>query len=162
MAKTEKTLEVAFVLEGERRPEIIELAAKATVAALLKEVASRDGGEAYDEVSLEDAEEVLDPKTPLAEILVGTFKVLHVAKRGKVKVYVTFERETVEEDFRPSATMRKVTRWAIAALGLEGEVADFQLKLSDEVLPPETHIGQVARGEKSLRLSLVMKVKPQG
>jgi hypothetical protein len=95
-------------------------------------------------------------------VRVGAFKVLHIGKRGKVKVHVTFGRETVDEDFRPAATMRKVTRWAIAALGLEGEVADFQLKLDDEVLPPETHVGQVARGAKVLRLSLVMKVKPQG
>lgn len=161
MANTEKSLEVAFVLEGERKPQIIEAPEGATVGELLALVAARHGVD-IDEVAIEDSEEILDLKTQLRDVLVGAFKVLHLGKRGKVKVDVTFERSTVHEDFRPAATMRKVTRWAIAALGLEGEVADFQLKLGDDVLPPETHVGQVAKGAKVLHLTLVMKIKPQG
>ena len=40
--------------------------------------------------------------------------------------------------------------------------SDFQLKHDGKVLPPDSHLGQAAHGEKSIVLDLVFKVKPQG
>jgi hypothetical protein len=158
----DEIIEVAFALEGDRKPQIYELGADATVGAFLERVIKETGRGDLEEVAIEDAEEILALEIALAEILVGTFKVLHVAKKGRVKVFVTFNGQTREEAFQPSASMRKVTRWAISAFGLEGEASDFQLKHNGEVLPPETHVGQVSGSHKELRLDLVMKIKPQG
>ena len=161
MAQAE-IIEVAFVLEGDRKPQIYEVEPGVTVGGFIELVIERTGRGELEEVAIEDAEDILAAEVLLAEVLVGAFKVLHVAKGGRVKVFVTFNNQVREEAFRPAASMRKVTRWAIAAFELEGEVADFQLKLNDEVLPPETHVGQVSGGHKELRLHLVMKSKPQG
>jgi hypothetical protein len=155
-------IEVAFAVEGDRKPQIVDIRREATVGAFLDLVIERTGRPDLEEVAIEDAEEILACEVALEEVLVGAFKVLHVAKPGRVKVFVTFNSRTLEEAFRPSASMRKVTRWAISAFELEGEPADFQLKHNGEVLPPETHVGQASGGHKELRLDLVMKVKPQG
>jgi hypothetical protein len=62
-----------------------------------------------------------------------------------------------------------VIEWAIGAGGvqscgkpLDGTIADYQLKHDSDVLSPDDHLGQVVRGQKAVRLSLVFKVKPQG
>jgi hypothetical protein len=56
MTDTNKTLEVAFALEGERKPQIIEVPGDASVGDLLDLVTARSGGKDLEEVAIEDAE----------------------------------------------------------------------------------------------------------
>lgn len=161
MPELKTKIEVAIALEGEREPKIVSLKPTATVADLLKALKA-EGLLEIEEASIEDEDEPLDPKTLLSEILKDVFRVLHVGKRGKIEVGVTFNGRRIEKAFRPAATLRKVTRWAVEELELTGKPTDFQLKLGGEVFAPETHVGQIAKSRKSVELSLVMKIKPQG
>jgi hypothetical protein len=161
MAQTQdETLEVVFAVEGDRKPRALQLRPDATVADLIDALCK--GGGAPEEVCLEDADDALEPDTELAGLLTGEFKVLHAGRRGRIKLTIVFNGREVKETFRPSATVRRVLRWAVDALGLDGDPSDFQLKLDDELLPPETHLGQIAKSRKVLELALVMKIKPQG
>lgn len=161
MPELKTKIEVAIAVEGELEPKVVSLRPEATIADLLKALKA-EGLQDLEEVSIEDEDEALDPKALLSEILKDAFRVLHVGKRGKIEVGVTFNGRRIEKAFRPSATLRKVTRWAVETLDLTGKPSDFQLKLDGVVQPPETHVGQIAKGRKTVELALVMKIKPQG
>lgn len=155
--------EVLFAVEGERKPRSLALPVEVTAAAFLERVVALTGRTELVEVLIEDEEVTIQDDQILFErIVVDEFKLVHVATKGKIKVDVTFNGKTKDSEFRPSATMEKIIKWAMGAFQLEGEPADFQLKLGDEVLAAGQHLGQIAEGKKTVRLNLVMKIKPQG
>jgi hypothetical protein len=155
--------EVLFAVEGERKPRSLTLPTEATAAMFLERVIALTGRGDLVEVLIEDEEVTIQGDNVLFErIVVDEFKLVHVATEGKIKVEVTFNGKTKDSEFRPSATMEKIIKWAMGAFELEGEPADFQLKLGDEVLAAGQHLGQIAEGKKTVRLNLVMKIKPQG
>jgi len=155
--------EVLFALEGERKPRSLAAPATVTVAEFLELVKVHTGRADLEEVLIEDDEIALEGHVILVErILIDEFKLVHVASRGKIEVFVTFNGKTKDHRFGPNATMEKIVKWAIEKFELEGGSSDFQLKLGDDVLPPGEHLGQVADGQKTVRLALVMKIKPQG
>lgn len=155
--------EVLFALEGERKPRSLTVAAETTAQEFLASVTAQSGRVDLEIVLIEDDEIEIDGDHILIErILVDEFKLVHVATRGKIKVDVTFNGATKDHEFAPSATMDKIVGWAMHAFDLEGERSDFQLKLGDDLLPPGLHLGQIAEGKKTVRLALVMKIKPQG
>jgi hypothetical protein len=123
---------------------------------------TKTGIEGLIEVYVEDAEEPLDHDWGLIEHLAVEFGPLHVARPGKIATTVRYQGRHIQYPFRPSATVAKVTRWAVGKLAPTEDPVDFQLKHDGQVLPPDSHLGQVAHGEKSLFLDLVFKVKPQG
>jgi hypothetical protein len=92
------------------------------------------------------------------------FAPLHVATPGKIKTTVRYQDRHVAREFSPAVTIAAIIVWAIGpeGLNLQGDPTDFQLKLDGEVLPPDAHLGQIARGKKEVTLDLVFKVKPQG
>jgi hypothetical protein len=159
-----ETLEIVFIVEGEPTPRSAKLPGALAVGEVIVHLQGELGGTDLEELSLEDAEAALIAEQLLAEVLAGEFKVLHLSRKGAVEVTVTYNGRSVSKPFRPNATIRKITRWAISPEGLklEGDAADFQLKLGADILPPDQHLGQITKGAKAVSLTLVFKVKPQG
>jgi len=164
MAETKiEDREVLFALEGERKPRSVSLPAEATFAHLLEAVRVQTGRVELEEVLIEDEDDVVELHHVVIErIVIDEFKLVHIATRGKIAVTVTFNGRSHDKEFGPNATMDKIVRWAMKVFALEGDASDFQLKLGEELLPAGEHLGQVAEGKKKVRLSLVMKIKPQG
>ena len=154
--------ELLVALEGERRPRALNVMADVTAARLLERARESTGRDDLTEVLIEDEEIVLDGDVVIFErISVEEFKLVHVATHGDIVVTVVFNGSK-EAAFKPSATMAKIIAWAMKAFGLTGDASDFQLKLGDQILAAGEHLGQIANGAKAVRLSLVMKIKPQG
>ncbi len=155
--------EVLFALEGEKKPRSLSADASTTAAEFLESVRVLTGRAELAEVLIEDEDGPLEGHVILFErIVIDEFKLVHVATPGKIEVFIIFNAKTKEHRFGPNATMEKIVKWAIGAFELVGEPSDFQLKLGEHVLPPGQHLGQVAEGHKTVRLALVMKIKPQG
>lgn len=163
-AIVETRTELVFILEGEPEPKSILIEKAEPLEALLGRLNQVHGRDDLEELCLEDEDEALDLERLLAMLQSGEFRLVHVGAKGKIKVVVTYNNREVEHAFRPSATLRRVIKWAISdkALNLDGEPTDFQLKLGEEILPPDTHVGQLSKRREPVRLSLVFKVKPQG
>ncbi|WP_035703334.1 hypothetical protein [Bradyrhizobium genomosp. I (2014)] len=157
----EDRLMVVFATEGTGHYEA-EIGSTTTVTEFVEIAVTKTGIEGLIEVYVEDAEEPLGHDAVLIEHLSVEFAPLHVAKPGKIATTVRYQGRHVEHPFRPSATIAKVTKWAVSQLASTEDPIDFQLKHDGHVLPPDSHLGQVARGEKSIVLDLVFKVKPQG
>lgn len=157
-------LEVLFAVEGRRQHFGVPIGREMTVREFAI-IATKAGGlEEAVEIFLEDAEEPLNEELVLAENLAASFSPLHVATHGKIAVTVHYNGRDIHREFRPSATVARVIRWAISPEGfnLEGDPSDFELKHDGEVAPPDMHLGQIAHGHKRLKFELVFKVKPQG
>lgn len=161
-AKAGSPLDVLYNVEGERKPRSGLFEATATVGDLLKSVRKNLDQDDLAGVYREDDNEALPASTLLSSIDLEDGRLLHVVRPGEIVVEVAFNGQLVSQGFRPSTTMDAIVRWAVGALGLEGSSADFQLKYGDEVLAPRDHLGQIAKGQKAIRLALVMKIKPQG
>jgi hypothetical protein len=162
--ETQERIEVVYLVEGDRSPHSHEVEPSETVGAVLARLRAAHGREDLEELLLEDEEEALALELRLAEVLLDEFRLVHLAAKGKIKIFVGYNGREVEREFRPSATIARVIIWAISPEGLklEGEPSDFQLKLGDEILTPETHVGQLSKHREPVRLALVFKVKPQG
>lgn len=156
--------DLVFALEGDRHPQNVTVKLDATAQEVLIAIVEKTGRTEIVEIFIEDEDECLPSDHPLVEVIIKEFKLVHAATKGEVKVSVSYNGRNVERDFKPSATMQKVIDWAISdkGLNLEGTGADYQLKLGEEVLPPDAHVGQVSGGKKHVRLTLVFRVKPQG
>jgi hypothetical protein len=155
--------EVLFVVEGQRKPRSFFISPETRASEFLGLVRKELGRDDLVELLLEDEDE------PLAEDVIildcvnqDAFKLVHVATPGTIAVTVIFNAKPKERAFRASTTMERIVRWAIEAFELQGDPSDFQLKLGDDLLPAGEHLGQVADGKKHVKLSLVMKIKPQG
>lgn len=153
---------VVFAAEGRAEHHDAEIGPAITVREFIDIAVSKTGIEGLLEVYVEDAEEPLGHELILIEHLSAEFAPLHVAKPGKIATTVRYQGRHVEHPFRPAATIGKVTKWAVGKLAPTEDPSDFQLKHDGNVLPPDSHLGQAAHGEKAIVLDLVFKVKPQG
>jgi hypothetical protein len=156
-------LVVVFAAEGQVGHHEAEVGPTTTVKEFINIAVSKTGIEELVEVYVEDGEEPLQHDLLLLEHLSIEFAPLHIAKAGKIETTVRYQGSRhVERAFRPSATIDKVTKWAVHELAPTEDPTDFQLKHDGKVLPPDSHLGQAAHGQKSVVLDLVFKVKPQG
>ena len=154
---------VVFAAEGQVEYHDAEIGPTTTVKEFIDIAVTKTGIEGLLEVYVEDTEEPLSHELILVEHLSVEFAPLHVAKPGKIATMVRYQGgRHVEHPFRPAAAIAKVTKWAVGKLVPTEDPSDFQLKHDGKVLPPDSHLGQAAHGEKSIVLDLVFKVKPQG
>lgn len=156
--------DLAFALEGERHPQTVTVKIDATAEEVLVAIVEKTGRKEIVEIFIEDEDDCLPGEHRLVEVIIKEFKLVHAATEGEIKVTVGYNGRTIDRDFKPSATMQKVVDWAISDKGfkLEGTGADYQLKLGEDVLPPDVHVGQISAGKKHVRLTLVFRIKPQG
>jgi hypothetical protein len=156
--------ELVLAIEGERAPRQIQVSRLATAKEVLEAVVLETKRTELTEIFLEDQEESLVEGHRVVEIVLEEFRLIHVASKGKIAVTVVYNARQVHRDFAPSVTIETIIAWAIspAALNLEGVAAEYQIKHGSEILPPDLHLGQVAKGEKKVAFSLVFRIKPQG
>lgn len=160
---TNSKAEVLMLVEGESNARVVPIHAEATAKEVLEVVIKEAGRTDLIEIFVEDEDEPISTEMLLAELLAAN-KLLHAASQGQIKVTVEYGQKDVTREFRPSATMDKIIRWAIKPneLNVQAPVEDLQLKHGNDVLPGDLHLGQVTHGEKKIKFSLVFKVKPQG
>lgn len=156
--------ELVLAIEGERGPRQIQVSRSATAKEVIEAVVLETKRTELTEIFLEDEEDCLVEEHRVVELVIEEFRLVHVASKGKITVTVVYNSRQVHRDFAPSVTIETIIAWAISpsALNLEGVPAEYQLKLGSEVLPPDLHLGQVAKGEKKIAFSLVFRIKPQG
>ncbi|RXG97211.1 hypothetical protein [Bradyrhizobium vignae] len=156
--------ELVLAIEGERGPRQIQVSRSATAKEVIEAVVLETKRPELTEVFLEDEEECLAEDRRVVELVIEEFRLIHIASKGKITVTVVYNSRQVHRDFAPSVTIETIIAWAISpsALNLEGVSAEYQLKLGSEVLPPDLHLGQIAKGEKKIAFSLVFRIKPQG
>jgi hypothetical protein len=158
-------IEIFFVVQGQRQPFAEHVHSTITVAEFTAIAAPKGNFSDVVSVFVEDVDEPLGEGLALVEHLSREFSLLHVAHRhAKIAVTVEFNMRKITREFRPNATAERVVRWVISPEGfdLTGPPSDFQLKHDGEVLPPDTHIGQIPHPHHAMTLALVFKVKPQG
>lgn len=143
--------------------ERVELDVKAVVADLLRHL---EGERGIDVTNLlvfsEDEDEPLEPRT----LLHGKGNpVFHAHRCRHVETEVHYGRETFKRPFAPSATIAKVTRWAIheAKLGPE-EAQEHVLQVNGtKIQPPlSAHVGSLVGKTCSVEFDLVRKKLVQG
>jgi hypothetical protein len=163
-AEVVERVDVLFAVEGQVRHHSSPIDPKTTVREFIEIAVSASGVEELVEIYLENADAPLDHGLVLVEHLSVEFAPLHVATPGKIKTIVRYQDRHVNRQFSPAVTIAAIIVWAIGPEGLNllGDPTDFQLKLDGEVLAPDAHLGQIARGKKEVTLDLVFKVKPQG
>jgi hypothetical protein len=163
-AEVTERVEVLFAVEGQARHHSATIDPNIIVREFFDIAVTASGVDELVEVYLENAEVPLDHQLVLAEHLSIEFAPLHVATPGKIKTTVRYQDRHVVREFSAAVTVAAITEWAVGkdGLNLEGDPSDFQLKLDGEVLAPDNHLGQVARGKKEVTFDLVFKVKPQG
>ncbi len=158
---SKELVEILFAQEGHRDPKVDKVGSKVTVSDFLKHVTQGDPAEF--EFSSEDANEPIGNDLLIGDVARrGGQAVFHVSRRGLIAVHVTFNGRVISKDFRPNVTMNTIVIWAMRELRLDGVPSDYQLKYRDQLLPPGDHLGQITHGAKEIKLTLVMKIKPQG
>jgi hypothetical protein len=158
-------IEILFTVQGHREPFGEHIDRGMTVGEFGALVARSRGIEESVEVFIEDADEPLETSMVLVDVVAIEGPPVHVARRhAKIAVTVEYNARDIEREFRPNVTVERIIVWAIGPDGfnLEGDPSDFQLKYEDEVLAPDTHLGQIPHPHDAVKLDLVFEVKPQG
>lgn len=155
---------VVATVEGHQHHLELHATPQLTAAQFAAEAAEKAGISGIMEVFVEDTDDPLVGNQPLLQQLPKEFVVLHVGTRAAIRVTFHFNGRAVHHEFRPSATIRTLTVWAVGSSGfnLEGSDSDYQLKHDGIVLEPDLHLGQITKGHKTIELDLVLKVKAQG
>jgi hypothetical protein len=109
----------------------------------------KHGFEADFLVFIEDEDEPVDLTRRVHECAGPTGVKLHFHRCRHIDVSVTFNNETVEHPFAPSATIARVKRWAAERkFGMSSEEAGehvLQITKSQDRPMPGTHIGALVK-----------------
>lgn len=167
MPKSNDTIsetELVYALAGEAQPRSIRVPDDASNADILHRIIKANHLEGPYRLYWEDEAEPLGEQESVLARLKTDFRQIQVAKPGFIEVTFTYNNSTATNNFRPNTTVRKLIEWAVSeeGLGLLCDANQFQVKLGGKILPPESHLGQVAHGERAITLTLVQNVKPQG
>jgi hypothetical protein len=82
----------------------------------------------------------------------------HVHHAGQVDVFVSYQNDTKNREFRRHATVNDVLTWAIKVFGVDPAMAtEFELTRQGDknALPGKEHVGHLAGQHKKLELDLV-------
>jgi hypothetical protein len=161
---TAHSYNLVLAIQDVPKPIELDVPETATVADILEAVRKKTGRDDLVELAFEDDDESLDDKDQVIDSIRREFRVLHASTRQRVNVTLKYEGQSRQSIFRPNTTIRRVIKWAISDEGfsLEGKPAEFQIKVEDRILPPDSHVGQAANGKSELSGVLVHNVKPQG
>lgn len=156
-------LDLVFLVDGDLTQHEHQTLSDVSVSDVIKALATQVERPELDTLYLSDDEKPLKPKEQIGRAVGEEFVVLHLGAKGAVEVTVSFNGVPKATKLSPSTTISTVIAWAISKKGhsLEGDPADFQLKLGEDLQPADRHIGQIAADQK-VELAIVFKVKPQG
>lgn len=151
-------------------PKLIKVGEDATVKQLLETIAEGGDGDAGPDgdvrLFLEDCDEPVESHRKLSECEIRHRHHVHCHRCHRVKVSVFYNGEK-HESFPPSATVKRVLKWAIKAFKLTpADAADMFLapkgNANDE-LPLDAHIGSFAKpNECTVDLCLTAPVEVNG
>ncbi len=155
--------------QGEGIGEIahIELEPEATFAILKARLVEKHGVPHGSFMFLEDEDEPLDEALLVKDRATAKGLKVHIHRCRQVEVTVTFNGETVERRFSPSATVARVKRWAAEhKFGMSEEEAGehvLQIAGTHDRPAPGTHIGALTNGKVcSLGFDLVPDERVNG
>lgn len=101
-------------------------------------------------VMIEDEDKELDLDASLSAAGIGHRGRVHVHRCRRVEVTVDYNGRSINEDFPPSTTIRRVTKWALGEGGfdLRGvDATDHALRISNSTERPDedTHLGNLVQ-----------------
>jgi len=161
---TPRTSTIAYAVESLPDHHEIRVVVGATPSQILEAIKTRHPAVEIDELLLEDEDEPLRDDARVVERVEEEFKLIHAARHGHIAVTVVYDNDQRRREFRPSATVRRILRWAVSEKGFDlvDPPAKFVLKMGERTLEPELHLGQITRGAREIVLQLVHTRKVQG
>lgn len=164
--------DVEIFLQGEGIPDIVLLRVpdNSTVQALI-EVAQQhgvrvDGSKDALLVFKEDEDEPVKADATLEAAGIGRRCRIQVHRCRRIEVSVNFNGKQAERKFAPSATIQRVTKWAVREFGLKDvDAAEHVLQLCGSTKRPDadTHLGAlVAHTNCGICFDLVPKQRVEG
>ena len=145
-----KPISVFYQGDGVAELSHAEFQSDATFADVKAQLAAKHGLGAEALLFIEDEDSPVDNAVKLKERVTAKGVKVHLHRCNKVDVAVTFNNETVERHFAPSATVSRVKRWAAEKkFGMsEDEAGEHVLQLTGthERPAPGTHIGALTDG----------------
>jgi hypothetical protein len=161
---TPRTSAIAYAVESLPDHHEIRVAVGATASEILDTIKARHPAVEIDELVMEDEDEPLGDDARVVERVEDEFKLIHAARRGRIAVTVVYDNDQRQREFRPSATVRRILRWAVGEKGFDlvDPPFKFVLKMGERMLEPELHLGQITRGARAIVLQLVHTRKVQG
>lgn len=145
-----KPISVFYQGDGVSELSHAEFESDATFADVKAQLAAKHGLGAEALLFIEDEDDPVDDSVKLQERATSKGLKVHVHRCKKVDVAVTFNNETVERHFPPSATVSRVKRWAAEKkFGMsEDESGEHVLQLAGthDRPAPGTHIGALTDG----------------
>lgn len=146
-----KPISVFYQGDGVAELSHAEFESDATFADVKAQLATKHGLGAEAMLFIEDEDSPVDGAVKLRERATAKGVKVHLHRCKKVDVVVTFNNETAERHFPPSATVSRVKRWAAEKkLGMsEDEAGEHVLQLAGthDRPAPGTHIGALTDGK---------------
>lgn len=142
-----KSIDLYYQGEGLGEIAHVELEPDATFGSLKARLVDRHGVAQDALLFVEDEDEPLDESAQIKDRASGAGLKVHVHRCRRVKASVTFNCDTVERRFPPSATVARVKRWAaVQKFGMSKEEASehvLQIAGTYDRPAPGTHIGSL-------------------
>jgi hypothetical protein len=142
-------IDIFYQREGSAEIEHFEIEPTATFAALKGHLREKHGLPDEILIFIEDGDEPFEDDEPVGKYERPEGTKVHVHRCRHVHVNVTFNNETVDHKFAPSATIARVKRWAAETrFGMSPEDAGehvLQIKGTKDRPNPGTHIGALVK-----------------
>ena len=146
-----KSIDLFYQGEGVGEVEHLELEPEATFAVLKAHLVEKHKISVDALLFIEDEDEPIDEGVLLKDRATAKGLKVHIHRCRHVEVTVTFNGETVERRFPPSATVARVKRWAAEKkFGMSEEEAGehvLQIAGTHDRPAPGTHIGALTDGK---------------
>lgn len=143
-----KTIDLFYQGEGVAEIEHLEIEPDTTFADLKARLIDKHGGAVDALLFAEDEDDPLDDAQTVKDRAGGKGLKLHLHRCRHITVAVTYNGETIDRKFAPSATVVRVKRWAAERkFGMTDEEAGehvLQIAGTHERPAPGTHIGVLA------------------
>ena len=147
--------EIELYLHGDesREPKLIRVSLEDTVESLIEKaraagLLSAIGAE-DPHIFLEDVDEEFNAKEKICGCHIRHRQHLHCHRCQRVEVSVTYNGVVKAETFPPSATIKRICKWALKEFDITGaDAADKTLRLGDPngpELTDDVHIGSLVK-----------------
>lgn len=146
-----KSVDLFYQGEGVRETAHLELEPDATFANLKARLSEKHGFAPEAILFIEDEDEPIDAAVRVKDRATQKGLKVHVHRCRHIEVTVTFNCETVERRFAPSATVARVKRWAAERKFdmSEEDAGEHALQTggTHDRPAPGTHIGSLTDGK---------------